>query len=666
MTTSTTNTTPDDQIEAELKGLWKWRKETLEELGIEIERWEYKMIVKDQWWRDRIRTIWSVTDPPGKLESYILKELWKQVDLVDLTQNSSHDQVIQLLDTYTETGADIDKFDFSAPSEAPFDSMEDAFGKVRADAGKYLNYLWEAVTVGSIPALAWTSNMVSYTPTGWSPKVRHIHDIIIELFQKKKVYNKDIGEYLYGRTSRERKAERARARQERTTRTGNTSQTWIPENPTTIPNAWTNATKTLNEELSIPQLYAACEQAKKKPDAGSAYSFDKKWFYVRYDGTRPANEKFHAQYQKKDWTLDIAKADTIGEIVAKISTSAEKKETKEMQPLVVDMWESFSRTEFTKLCEAVHNQKKRGEYKLGGKNYFVEERLTGTPPAPYPIHQYTISYPGHTWVLTTGDHVHTKTGDKDPTLPYLIEFLEWHHGIYNPHHDLDRKTLLQKISDSRWWVFGKSVHNKKASTYIVKGHEYALWSKRRGGGGVKMEYFAEVPSWEHGKRTVSAWTKEGLYDKIVESVQWGHSHDKPAEWAATPAHAETAHAPDAAHPAGAHPASEGTFYDRSVENILGHGLLGKAFIGLKNFFPKKLREIAGGTTVSVKNWALAGAGVWLTGAGMASLGIGWAAAVAWLAPLAAVATFGYYVYQRMRYGRKGKEENGAKASEASH
>lgn len=92
-----------------------------------------------------------------------------------------------------------------------------------------------------------------------------------------------------------------------------------------------------------------------------------------------------------------------------------------------------------------------------------------------------------------------------------------------------------------------------------------------------------------------------------------HAHDTPHDPAhpettaptpgATPssaeAHTDAAH--PAAHPTGAHPASEGTFYDLSVENILGHGLLGKAFIGLKNFFPKKLREIAGGTTVSVKN-----------------------------------------------------------------
>lgn len=221
--------------------------------------------------------------------------------------------------------------------------------------------------------------------------------------------------------------------------------------------------------------------------------------------------------------------------------------------------------------------------------------------------------------------------------------------------------------------------------YRVGRLKRALW----------IGWWAEVPvlPWEERifwlRKTLKSTSRRWLYTKVRQYIEQrnaqakamnhsDHAHDTPHDPAhpettaptpgATPssaeAHTDAAH--PAAHPTGAHPASEGTFYDLSVENILGHGLLGKAFIGLKNFFPKKLREIAGGTTVSVKNWALAGAGVWLTGAGMASLGIGWAATVAWLAPLAAVATFGYYAYQRMRYGRKGKEENGAKASEASH
>lgn len=60
----------------------------------------------------------------------------------------------------------------------------------------------------------------------------------------------------------QQRAERIAEREQR--RNGVT--TGIPENPSTTPSASANSATTLNEELSIPQLYAACEQAQKKPN----------------------------------------------------------------------------------------------------------------------------------------------------------------------------------------------------------------------------------------------------------------------------------------------------------------------------------------------------------------------------------------------------------------
>jgi hypothetical protein len=87
----------------------------------------------------------------------------KQVDLVDLTQHRSHDQIIQLLDSHTETHADLESFNYSPASEAPFDSMEKAFADITRDPGKYLGYLGE-------PNLPTTftpnGNSIEFTPLG--------------------------------------------------------------------------------------------------------------------------------------------------------------------------------------------------------------------------------------------------------------------------------------------------------------------------------------------------------------------------------------------------------------------------------------------------------------------------------------------------------------------
>lgn len=639
-----------EELEADFSWLGKQKMDTLEDLGVYINDAtpkEYCISYKDKYGRDRERVICPVNAPIGTLEWYILKEMGKQVDLVDLTQHRSHDQIIQLLDTHSETWADIDSYDFPAATrkEAPFDSMQDAFTEIQAHPREYLEHLGEPnlpVAIASLPANA---NSITYTPTAppWAaPKKVFIHDIIIKLFQNKMVYNKEIAQYLYGRVSLERRKERTKARQERTAaKTGTTTNT------PAVGGIWSNTISETNEELSIPQLYSACEQAQKKPNAWSAYSFDKKWFFVRYQ-TAPMPAHWIVQYQKKDGTTSTINEPSIGQVVAQISTLAEKKESKEKQSLSVDMWENFSRTEFTKLCEAIHDQKKRWDYKLGGKSYFVEERpdTTATPPVSFDPPQFIVNYPGNNGVATTENHLHISDTRRaeNPTIQNLIEYLEWDHGIYDPKHDLDREHLLGRMQGLKnWWI------GKEKITYTINGHTYHMWSKNTTWLWVKRKYYAEVPVGEHGKEVVTAFTVEGLYNKIIDKVQWKHS-EKPAEWSAK---AEWSEPKDAAHAAEAHPAWEGTFYDRSVEKLFGHWLIGRGLTGFKNLFPKPVRGILWSTVNAGVKAGAVGFGIYGT-----SLYLGSAVLASTVNP-AMLLVGGYVLASRLwKWNKKRKEGGG--------
>lgn len=61
--------------------------------------------------------------------------------------------------------------------------------------------------------------------------------------------------------------------------------------------------------------------------------------------------------------------------------------------------------------------------------------------------QYTVSYPGAGETKTTGATVDLHGHASVPTVDNLITFLEGHSGIYDPHHDLDREHLLDKIKE---------------------------------------------------------------------------------------------------------------------------------------------------------------------------------------------------------------------------
>lgn len=371
-------------------------------------------------------------------------------------------------------------------------------------------------------------------------------------------------------------------------------------NPVNTPGAPAGSPSMLQEvyeDINVPQIQAALNFAKSNKKTGSAYSFDKKWFPVRYEKTIAGVETYFACIQDERGTVTEISATNPSELIRDImNTTKKSKEQKEFAE-TVDMEKSFSRIKFAELCIAVQKSKwKRGEYKLDGKNYFVHENIdtSVTPHAYFTPPQYTVSYPGAGETMTTEATINLHGHMVPPTSDNLITFLEGHDGIYNSHHDFDREQLLTKIKELKWIV-------GKKTTYVIGGHTYHMWSKRFSGAG-KMKYYAEIPAGEHGKTTVSALTVEWLYDKIIDKTQNSHSPEKtetkesPENKDEKSDHKDGSH--DASHNKKSH--GEGTFYDRTVESILGHGLLGRAFIGTKNLIPKPLRSLG---------WNTVGAGV---------------------------------------------------------
>lgn len=600
-TTVPTSAEPIEEFEADFSWLGKQKMDTLEDLGIYINDAtpkEYCISYRDKYGRDRERVICPVNAPIGTLEWYILKEMGKQVDLVDLTQHRSHDQIIQLLDTHSETWADIDSYDFPAATqkEAPFDSMQDAFDKIQTDPKKYLDYLWESNLPAAIPPLAANDNSITFTPTAppWAAvKKVFIQEVIIKLFQNKQVYNKEIAQYLYNRVSLERRKERAQARQERMAARSGTNQ--LPWTSNVAWGTWANILTETNEELSVPQLYAACEQAQRKPNTWSTYSFDKKWFFVRYNGsqfpavptTTPANQagKFHVQFQKKDWTTGVAVWDTIWEIVAAISTLSEKKEAKSDKSLTIDMGTEFDENKFIELCKTIGSATdKVGYYKFDGKQYSV--RRNGP--------KFMAEYPGEDW--HPGHRERTKPED-------LAHDLTEHMHIHEHDHTLSKKSFLD-LCAGLTKNYNENHKEKAKSTYELGGKKYPIWVERRNTGRKitslltrnpnpfnNIQFYAEVPD-GHSTKIITSGSAEGLFNKI-KKINETTGHEKPAEWAAKAESTEpkdVAHAEDHGH---SHTKTEGTFYDRSVEKIFGHGLIGRAFIGTKNLIPTPIRKISG-------------------------------------------------------------------------
>lgn len=99
-----------------------------------------------------------------------------------------------------------------------------------------------------------------------------------------------------------------------------------------------------------------------------------------------------------------------------------------------------------------------------------------------------------------------------------------------------------------------------------------------------------------------------MYNKIVEQGQNHHDHGGKSEKEhGNKEHGEKKEHSEHKEDHGKHGHDEhghkdghksGSFYDRAVEKIFGHGLLGKALIWPKNQIPKPLRSLGGNTVAA--------------------------------------------------------------------
>lgn len=448
-----------------------------------------------------------------------------------------------------------------------------------------------------------------YEMPAWTWTTIGILELMEELYSSQKIAinNLDVAtnKIIKDRERAEKKTEREAMR------TNN------PTNTSGTPAGSPSILQETHEDLNVPQIQASLNFAKANKKTGSAYSFDKKWFPVRYEKNSSGVETYFACIQDESGNVTEIWATNPSELIRNIiNTTKKTKEQKEFAE-TVDMEKSFSRIKFAELCTAVSKSKgRRGEYKIDGKNYFVHENIntTVTPHAYFTPPQYTVSYPGAGETMTTSTPLNLHGHPTPPTTDNLISLLESHDGIYNSHHDFDREHLLQKIKEL------KGLMGKK-TTYVINGHTYHMWSKRLSGGW-KMKYYAEIPAGAHGKTTVSALTVEWLYNKIIDKVQNSHGHEEKKEEHSEHNKSHEHKEWHEKHEHGSHDDhwhkhehKSGSFYDRTVEKIFGNGLLGKALIWPKNQIPKPLRSLGGNTVAAWVTWGV----VWgvVAGAGWA-------------------------------------------------
>lgn len=107
----------------------------------------------------------------------------------------------------------------------------------------------------------------------------------------------------------------------------------------------------------MPQIQAALNFAKTNKKTGSAYSFDKKWFPVRYEKNSSGVETYFACIQDERGNVTEISAANPSELIRNIMNTTKK--TKEQREFAetVDMEKSFSRTKFAELCIAVTKSK---------------------------------------------------------------------------------------------------------------------------------------------------------------------------------------------------------------------------------------------------------------------------------------------------------------------
>jgi hypothetical protein len=145
-----------------------------------------------------------------------------------------------------------------------------------------------------------------------------------------------------------------------------------------------NILQETHEELHVPQIQAALNFSKINRKTGSAYSFDKKWFPVRYEKTSVGAEIYYACIQDETGNVTEISKPNVTTLIRTIMNKTKKSKEKISSPETVDMGNEFSQSAFLTLCEDISKSKsKRGVYKLGGKEYIVTETSAAITPALY-------------------------------------------------------------------------------------------------------------------------------------------------------------------------------------------------------------------------------------------------------------------------------------------
>lgn len=400
------------------------------------------------------------------------------------------------------------------------------------------------------------------------------------------------------------KLDRAQKRRERQANRGtNIVAPWAPAGSPGI-------LQETHEDLYVPQIQAALNFSKINKKTGSAYSYDNKWFPVRYEKDATGVEKYFACIQDERGNVTEIDAPNTSTLIRNIMNTTKKTKEQIASPEIVDMENEFSQSKFMDLCEQVSKSKnKRGEYKLGGKSYIVREATPAQPArwlrAPRPA-TYNSQYLGH--VNRTEEHV----GNAQDLSQYLKQHIHFHaHAEW--HHVLSKQSFLSTCEHIAHDLENNHnvVDNKVTAEYELGWHKYPVWAQKRNLGRHitskltrnplrNVQFYAEVPNGLSTK-IITSWSAEWLFNqirKINEKSDHAH-HDKPGESHAEKKsdghHESKEHAHDEGH-GDHHDEGKKSLYDKAVTGLLGNGLLGKAFIGTKNLIPAPLRNIAAGAT----------------------------------------------------------------------
>lgn len=277
----------------------------------------------------------------------------------------------------------------------------------------------------------------------------------------------------------------------------------------------------IKTEIDPTQVFLALDfvDKNKKKNKGF-YSFDDKLFGITYTWGQ-----YKVEIQNEDSTVSVIDcADSVSTLNT-IRTDAKKVKEK-TNTLTMDMWNDFDENKFTEICKTIWTSKdKTGYYTIGWKKYSVKYFNTGDEiRAAYDKNPAVTASGNGYWAEYPHDVDKNDTGLQTMSGPELSNYLAKNIHLYHEHDDLDREILLWKMQKlkGRWY-------GKKKITYTIKGHKYHMWSKNTTWFWLKRKYYAEVPSWEHRKEIISAFTVEWLYEKIIDNIEWENNHHEKHE-----------------------------------------------------------------------------------------------------------------------------------------